>query len=118
ETPNGYFLEMGEDIVENIKARQLVSPFKKDILSDIIAEVFNRYKISETSKMLDRMKDLGVYYSTRSGLTEGVSDIIVLHEKEELQDEAKEKVEDVLRSMRRGVINDGERHERIISLGA
>ena len=116
ETPNGYFLEMGEDIVENIKARQLVSPFKKGILSDIIAEVFNRYKISETSKMLDRMKDLGLYYSTRSGLTVGVSDIIVLPEKEELLEEAQEKVEAVLRNFRRGLITDGERHERVISI--
>src|SRR5690625_3205345 len=116
ETPNGYFLEMGEDIVKNIKARQIVSPFKKGILSDIIAEVFNKYKISETSKMLDRMKDLGLYYSTRSGLTVGVSDIIVLPEKEELLDEAQEKVEAVLRSFRRGLITDGERHERVISI--
>src|SRR5699024_106851 len=90
--------------------------FKKGILSDIIAEVFNRYKISETSKMLDRMKDLGLYYSTRSGLTVGVSDIIVLPEKEELLEEAQEKVEAVLRSFRRGLITDGERHERVISI--
>src|SRR5690625_4050596 len=107
---------MGEDIVKNIKARQIVSPFKKGILSDIIAEVFNKYKISETSKVLDRMKDLGLYYSTRSGLTVGVSDIIVLPEKEELLDEAQEKVEAVLRSFRRGLITDGERHERVISI--
>src|SRR5699024_5694809 len=116
ETPNGYFLEMGEDIVENIKARQLVSPFKKSIPTDIIAEVFNRYKISETSKLLVRMKDLGLYYSTRSRLTVGVSDIIVLPEKEELLEEAQEKVEAVLRSFRRGLITDGERHERVISI--
>src|SRR5699024_12450505 len=48
ETPNGYFLEMGEDIVKNMKARQSVSPFKKGILSDIIAEVDNRYQIIYT----------------------------------------------------------------------
>src|SRR5699024_10662893 len=54
--------------------------------------------------------------STRSGLTVGVSDIIVLPEKEELLDEAQEKVEAVLRSFRRGLITDGERHERVISI--
>src|SRR5699024_3146894 len=116
ETPNGYFLEMGEDIVKNIKARQIVSPFKKGILSDIIAEVFNKYKISETSKMLDRMKDLGLYYSTSSGLIVGVADIIVLTEKEALLDQAQEKVEAGLRRFRRGLITDGERHERVISI--
>src|SRR5699024_8957528 len=113
---NEYIVEMSDEIDKNIKARQIVSPFKKGILNDIIAEVFNKYKISETSKMLDRMKDLGLYYSTRSGLTVGVSDIIVLPEKEELLDEAQEKVEAVLRSFRRGLITDGERHERVISI--
>src|SRR5690625_3362504 len=66
--------------------------------------------------MLVRMKDLGLYYSTRSGLTVGVSDIIVLPEKEELLEEAQEKVEAVLRNFRRGLITDGERHERVISI--
>ena len=32
---------------------------KGGILGNIIAEVFKRYKITETSKMLDRMKGLG-----------------------------------------------------------
>ena len=38
--------------------------------------------------MLDRMKDLGFKYSTKAGITVGVSDIVVLAEKEEIIDEA------------------------------
>ena len=34
--------------------------------------------------MLDRMKDLGFKYSTKAGITVGVSDIVVLPEKEEI----------------------------------
>src|SRR5699024_6054478 len=88
----------------------------KGILGDIIAEVFNKYKISETSKMLDRMKDLGLHYSTVAGLTVGVSDIVVLKDKEVLLDEAQEKVEKVLRNFRRGLITDEERYDRVISI--
>ena len=44
---------------KRIKAQcRLLDPFKKKILGNIIAEVFKRFKITETSKMLDRMKDL------------------------------------------------------------
>ena len=64
--------------------RSLLTPFKKKILGNIIAEVFKRFKITETSKMLDRMKDLGFKYSTKAGITVGVSDIVVLPEKDEI----------------------------------
>jgi len=114
--PNKYFLDAGVNVKEEIQKRDLVAPFKKGILGDIIAEVFNKYKISETSKMLDRMKDLGLHYSTVAGLTVGVSDIVVLKDKEVLLDEAQEKVEKVLRNFRRGLITDEERYDRVISI--
>src|SRR5699024_3977012 len=114
--PDKYFLSEGKNVLEEIKQRELIAPFKKGILGDIIAEVFNKYKISETSKMLDLMKDLVLYYSTRSGITVGVSDIIVLKEKEVLLEEAQEKVEAVLQSFRRGLITEGERYNRVISV--
>src|SRR5699024_2744032 len=94
----------------------LIDPFKKGILGDIISEVFKRFKISETSKMLDRMKDLGFSYSTRAGITVGISDIVVLEEKEELLEEAQAKVDNVLKQFRRGLITEEERHERVIAI--
>src|SRR5699024_11900075 len=55
ETPEKYFLEKGTDVRAEIKSREVVPPFAKGILGDIIAEVFKLYQISETSKMLDRI---------------------------------------------------------------
>src|SRR5699024_10703008 len=68
------------------------------------------------SKMRDRMKDLGFYYSTRAGLTVGVSDIVVLKEKPELLEEAQGKVDEVLKQFRRGLITEEERYNRVISV--
>ena len=116
ETPDDYFLDHGVDVKEVIEKRPLVSPFKKGILGDIIAEVFKQYKISETSKMLDRMKDLGFNYSTKAGMTVGISDIVVLKEKEDILEEAQGKVDGVLRQFRRGLITDEERYNRVISI--
>ena len=96
ETPDKYFVEKGTDVKADIKDMPIVDPFKKKILGNIIAEVFKRFKITETSKMLDRMKDLGFKYSTKAGITVGVSDIVVLAEKQEIIDEAQTKVDNVL----------------------
>ncbi|MFU0791313.1 MAG: DNA-directed RNA polymerase subunit beta' [Virgibacillus proomii] len=115
-TPEKYFVEKGTNIPELIQSRELIKPFKKGFLGDIIAEVFKRFKISETSKMLDRMKDLGFRYSTKAGMTVGISDIVVLAEKEEILDEAQKKVDNVLKQFRRGLITEDERYDRVISI--
>ncbi|WP_269435774.1 DNA-directed RNA polymerase subunit beta' [Gracilibacillus suaedae] len=115
-TPDKYFVEPGANIKEEIAQRDIIPPFKKGILGDIIAEVFKKFKISETSKMLDRMKDLGFAYSTKAGITVGVSDIVVLAEKEEILAEAQDKVDKVLKQFRRGLITDEERYDRVISV--
>ncbi|WP_377887100.1 DNA-directed RNA polymerase subunit beta' [Alkalihalobacillus sp. R86527] len=115
-TPERYFLPHGVNVKEEIAKRDMISPFKKGILGKIIAEVFKRFKVTETSRMLDRMKDLGFKYSTKAGITVGVSDVVVLAEKQEIVAEAEEKVEKVLKQFRRGLITDDERYDRVISI--
>lgn len=115
-TPDKYFVEKGTDIKEVINTMPLVDPFKKGILGNIIAEVFKKFKISETSKMLDRMKGLGFTYSTKAGITVGVADIVVLKEKQEIISEAQTKVDNVLKQFRRGLITEDERYDRVISI--
>jgi DNA-directed RNA polymerase subunit beta' len=116
ETPKRYFVDRGEDIKKVIKSMPIVDPFKKKILGNIIAEVFKTFKITETSKMLDRMKALGFKYSTKAGITVGVADIVVLKEKQEIIGEAQTKVDNVLKQFRRGLITEDERYDRVISI--
>ncbi|MDN4527207.1 DNA-directed RNA polymerase subunit beta' [Fictibacillus fluitans] len=116
ETPEKYFLPQAANIREEIAKHDEVDPFKKGILGKIIAEVFKRFKITETSKMLDRMKELGFKYSTRAGITVGVSDIVVLPEKQVILEKAEEKVTTVMKQFRRGLITEDERYERVINI--
>ncbi|MFE5431435.1 DNA-directed RNA polymerase subunit beta' [Peribacillus simplex] len=116
KTPEKYFVEKGANIPELIEAQPAIDPFKKKILGNIIAEVFKRFKITETSKMLDRMKDLGFKYSTKAGITVGVADIVVLKEKQGIITEAQTKVDNVLKQFRRGLITEDERYDRVISI--
>ncbi|MCI2256760.1 DNA-directed RNA polymerase subunit beta' [Domibacillus sp. PGB-M46] len=116
KTPEKYFLDAGANVPEHIAKQEIVAPFKKKILGNIIAEVFKRFKITETSKMLDRMKDLGFRHSTKAGITVGVADIVVLGEKEEILKEAQAKVDNVMKQFRRGLITEEERYDRVISV--
>lgn len=115
-TPDKYFVEAGTDIPAHIKKQDLILPFKKKNLGNIIAEVFKKFHITETSKMLDRMKDLGYKHSTRAGITVGIADIVVLHEKQEVLDDAHNQVDNVTKQFRRGLITDEERYERVIAI--
>ena len=113
-TPDKYFLEPGSNIKEEIAKRPIVLPFKKKNLGQIIAEVFKRFHITETSMMLDRMKDLGYKYSTRAGLTVGIADISVAGNKKTILSDAHNQVDEISKLFRRGLITDDERYERVI----
>lgn len=115
-TPDKYFIEPTENVKEVLESRELVPPFKKGYLGKIIAQVFKRYKITETSKMLDKLKDLGFKYSTKGGITISIADITVLPQKYEILDEAQKKVDNVQKQFRRGLITEEERYDRVISI--
>lgn len=116
ETPEKFFIDADVNVKEYIQSQEIIPPFKKGILGNIIAEIFKKFHITETSKMLDRMKDLGFRYSTKAGITVGVSDIIVLPEKQEILKEGQAKVDNVLKQFKRGLITEEERYERVISI--
>ena len=122
KTPEKYFMshnvtkEEFETFVSNNKDLQdletkkpLVRPFTKKFLSLIIDEVFKRYQITETSRTLDKMKDLGFQYSTISGMTISASDVIVLKEKDEIVKKAEENIDDITKMYNRGLITNAER---------
>jgi DNA-directed RNA polymerase subunit beta' len=115
-TPEMYFVDAAADVKEEFKKRELINPFKKGFLGNIIAEVFKRFQITETSRMLDKMKSLGFRYSTKAGITVGIADIVVLAEKEEILHEAQGKVDNVLKQFKRGLITEDERYDRVISI--
>ena len=113
-TPNKYFLEMGTNIPEAISKMELVTPFVKKNLESIIAQVFKRYKTTETSIMLDKLKDLGFKYSTVAGITVSVSDIKTSKQKQAIIEEGKEIVEKINKQFKRGLITEEERYASVI----
>ena len=111
--PAKYFLEPGKDIKSAIEALELNIPFKKKNLGNIIAEIFKRFRTTETSALLDRLKDLGYHHSTLAGLTVGIADIPVVEDKAEIIEESHKRVEQITKQFRRGMITDDERYNAV-----
>ena len=65
--------------------------------------------------MLDRMKDLGFKYSSRAGITVGVSDVFVLPNKYEILAESQENVDKITNLFRRGLLTEEERYQNVIA---
>src|SRR5699024_7117976 len=99
KTPDEYFVQVGKlgegGLTEYYKDRPLVKPFENSYLGQIIAEIFNKYHMTETSVMLDPTKDLGFKYSPRAGITVAESDIVVLPYKHQSINETEAKVKKV-----------------------
>ena len=91
-------------------------PFKKKFLGVVIAEVFKRFKLAETSKVLDKMKDLGFKYSTVSGITVSVYDIENVDTKQEKIAEADKKVAQLDEFIDMGLITPTEKKKQVISI--
>ena len=115
-TPSKFFLEMGTNIPEAIKAMPLTKPFVKKDLSKIIAQVFKRYHTTETSIFLDKLKDLGFKYSTIAGITVSADDIIPSKQKGQIIEESKALVDKVNKQFKRGMITDEERYNTVIDI--
>ena len=109
KTPEKYFIAPTEIGEEGLKAyfdeQPLIKPLNKNFLGNVIAEVFNRFSITDTSMMLDRMKDLGFKFSSKAGITVGVSDIVVLPDKQDILDEHEKLVEKVTKQFNLSLIH-------------
>ena len=113
-TPNKYFLEKGTDIKAAIKDMPLVKPFAKGTLEKIIDQVFKRYKTTETSTMLDSLKDLGFKYSTIAGITISMADVVTSSDKDRIVGESQKLVDKINKQYKRGLITEEERFNKVI----
>ena len=111
-----YFIDYGENIPEKLKEIPLGDPFKKGTLEKIIAQMFKKYRTTETSVMLDKLKDLGFKYSTYAGITIAASDIITSKNKEQIIADSEKEVEKINKQYKRGLITDKERFDLVIEV--
>ncbi|HEX2916726.1 MAG TPA: DNA-directed RNA polymerase subunit beta' [Chloroflexia bacterium] len=83
-------------------------------LGEIMAECHRLYGSAATAVVADRMKRLGFKYSTRGGISIGVTDVEIPETKTELLEEADKKVVQIERQYKRGLLTEAERYRQTI----
>ena len=116
QTSDEFFINPGENIKARMKEIRIPHPIKKKFLGVIISEVFKKYKLAETSKTLDKMKDLGFKYSTLSGITVAISDIQVIDGKYEELAKADNQIKEYDQMVEMGLASLDERKKYVIGI--
>ncbi|WAM34420.1 DNA-directed RNA polymerase subunit beta' [Caldicellulosiruptor morganii] len=88
----------------------------KKMLGKIIDRCIKVYGNTKTAEILDEIKELGFKFSTRGAITISVSDMVIPEVKQKLIAEAEQRVEEIEKLYRHGLISDEERYEQVITV--
>jgi DNA-directed RNA polymerase subunit beta' len=88
----------------------------KKQLGQIVSKCYFTLGDEVTAKMLDEIKRLGFTYSTRAGITIGITDIVIPEKKKVILAEAEKQVETIQNQFKRGLITEEERYQLVIDV--
>ncbi len=88
----------------------------KKLIGDIIWRCYQTVGQERTVQTLDALKALGFKEATRSGCSIGIVDMVVPSKKDEIINKAYDEVAKVLQQYEDGLITDGERYEKVVSI--
>jgi DNA-directed RNA polymerase subunit beta' len=88
----------------------------KKRLSELVMECYKKLGLEATVRFLDSLKNLGFAEATRSALSMGILDVRVPPQKGKILKDAHERVAIVKKQYEDGVITDGERRSKVISI--
>ncbi len=88
----------------------------KGSVNTVVADCYQRLGLQKTAELVDKIKQLGFIYATRSGMTIAVSDIQVPDVKQEIIQNTTAEVDKAERQYRRGLITEEEQYNRIVEL--
>jgi DNA-directed RNA polymerase subunit beta' len=86
----------------------------KGSINPLINRVYRILGDEATIEMVDAIKDIGFKYATISGTTIAVADLTIPEEREEILLNARQKVDEIDRQYRRGLLTEDEQYQRTI----
>ena len=85
-------------------------------LRAIVGQCYRKYGSEETAEVVNRIKDVGFAFATRSGITIAVGDLTIPERRAQLLSEADARIEDIQRQYRRGLITEEERYNQAVDV--
>src|SRR5690554_3120963 len=90
--------------------------FSKKVIAKSVDDLYRKTGNRLTVEFLDQLKDLGYHWATRSGASVAIAEMVIPEEKQDLLDQATEKVSTIRELYEEGVITDGERYNQIVDV--
>lgn len=114
-------LEIGDNVLKRPAVKALINDnvepgVDKKLLGKIINASIKIHGITDTATLLDDVKAMGYKYSTIGAITVGVSDMEIPEQKKIYLAEAEERIENVMKKFRRGLLTDEERYRHVINI--
>jgi DNA-directed RNA polymerase subunit beta' len=91
-------------------------PMDKGGLQELVGDCYRQLGAEATTETVDRIKDIGFEYATRSGATIAISDLVIPMEKATIIAETDDVVSQVERQYRRGLLTEEEQYTRVVEL--
>lgn len=96
------------------KIRFVNEALDKGAVNKLLDRVYRILGDKATVEMADAVKDIGFKYATYSGTTMAVADLTVPEERVTILDQAQQRVEQIDRQYRRGLLTEEEQYQRTI----
>ncbi len=90
--------------------------FGKKVIAKSVDDLYRRTGNRITVEYLDNLKATGYAWATRSGSSVAIAEMVIPQEKQQMLDEANEKVAEVREHYEEGIITDGERYNQIVDI--
>ncbi|MEY4458683.1 MAG: DNA-directed polymerase subunit beta [Actinomycetota bacterium] len=88
----------------------------KGVITEIVENLAERYAKVEVAATLDRMKDAGFHWATRSGVTVALSDIVTPAAKKGIIEKHEKEAAKIESKYEKGLLSNQERHDELISV--
>ncbi len=85
-------------------------------LKKLVAEIIQEHKDDDTHLLLDKIKELGFEYATKSGVSWGMDDLVTPKEKKKIMEEAEKEREEIEGYFEQGFFSEEEKKEKIIEV--
>jgi DNA-directed RNA polymerase subunit beta' len=89
---------------------------KRSDLVKLIEKIYYRFGDAATVECLDKVKKLGFYYSTSGGISFSLGNLIVPAKRSDIVKKAEKEVKNVEKMYMDGVITNGERYNKVLSI--
>ncbi|MBS0635343.1 MAG: DNA-directed RNA polymerase subunit beta' [Verrucomicrobia bacterium] len=89
---------------------------RKKKLGDLVLQIYKTVGLEKAVRFLDDLKHIGFDQATKSGLSMGVADVLIPEMKGKVIKDANDKLALVTKQYEDGVITEGERKSKIISI--